>query len=314
MGKTLITSKKKTVLLLAFLSLAGVALSQTKPKKDAVTSKKPVKTVKQKENTLLWEVTGNQLTKPSYIFGTMHILCADDAKLSDNLKKVIKDSEQIYFEIDMDDMQQMMSSVQFLRMRDGKKISDLLTEAEYERVKKFFERNKSLIPFQMLNRFKPYFVSSVIGERMMACEKVNGMEQQIMEEAGKYEKDIKGLESIEFQASIFDSIPYEKQAKDLVTYVDSIDSYRKVLLEMIDVYRAQDLKKMEELVVKSDPGMTEYMDLLLYDRNRNWLDPMQSNMLEKSTLFAVGAGHLPGEQGILNLLKKQGYKVKPIEN
>src|SRR5688500_9373166 len=109
MVKTLSISKKKTVLFLTMiLSLASVGLSQNKTKKESVTPKKAVKTVKQKENTLLWEVTGNQLKKPSYVFGTMHILCADDAQLSENLKKIIKDTEQIYFEIDMDDMQQMM--------------------------------------------------------------------------------------------------------------------------------------------------------------------------------------------------------------
>ena len=74
-------------------------------------------------NTLLWEITGKGLTSPSYLFGTMHILCADDAKLSPNLKQVIRDCNQVYFEIDMDDMQEVMGAVKYLRMNDGAKIS-----------------------------------------------------------------------------------------------------------------------------------------------------------------------------------------------
>ena len=166
----------------------------------------------------------------------------------------------------------------------------------------------------MMNRFKPYFVSSLIGEGMMDCETKNGMEELIMRESKQYDKVIRGLETAEFQASLFDSIPYEKQAKDLVMYIDSIESYKKTTLEMVEVYRKQDLKRMDELVQKSDPGMTEYMDLLLYNRNRRWVYEMPEFMFEKPTLFAVGAGHLPGDQGVISLLKKKGFTVKAVRN
>lgn len=308
---------QKTFLFLLSCAMAGCSFAQ--PKKDTDNSKSSVNTKKnqqavQSTNTLLWEITGNGLQKPSYVFGTMHVLCAGDANLSDNLKNVIKESEQIFFEIDMDNIIEMMGAMRFLRMNDGKKISDLLSAEDYEKLKQYFEDNPSMMPFSMMNRFKPYFVSSLIGERMMDCEKTNGMEQLIMQESQQYKKDIRGLETIEFQASIFDSIPYEKQAKDLVTYIDSIDNYRKVMTEMIDVYKKQDLKKMEILMLQSDPGMEEYMGLLLFDRNHRWIDIIQKNMAEKQTLFAVGAGHLPGKEGVLQLLKNKKYTVKPVAN
>jgi uncharacterized protein len=266
----------------------------------------------QQNKTLLWEISGRGLTKPSYIFGTMHVLCNDDAAISPNLEKVIQTSEQIVFEIDLDDQQQMMNSIKYLRMNDGLKLSDIISEKEYARIQQYFSENKIPIPLTMMNRFKPYFISALISERMMGCEKTNGMEQQIMSKAG--EKDIFGLETMEFQSSIFDSIPYHKQAKDLLKYVDSIDNYRKVTLEMAKVYREQDLDKIEKLINKSDPGMEQYMDLMLYNRNRDWIDKIQSYMVEKPTLVAVGAGHLPGKQGVLALLKAKGYTVKPIKN
>jgi len=166
----------------------------------------------------------------------------------------------------------------------------------------------------MMNRFKPYFVSSLIEEQSLNCEKKDGMEEQIMAENHQYGKEIKGLETTQFQASIFDSIPYEKQAKDLVNYIDSIDDYKKVNEEMVEVYKRQDLKKMDELVHKSDPGMDQYMDLLLYGRNRSWVQQMPTLMAGRSLLFAVGAGHLPGDQGVINLLRKKGFKVTPMKN
>ena len=298
---------RKTMLMIWCLSLSALVIAQQKtnvsPSPAAASAK-----------TLLWKISGKYLEKPSYLFGTMHILCEEDAQLSENLKAVIRDTEQIFFEIDMDNTQEMMGALKFLSMNDGKRISQLLSQEDYEKVKKFFDDNKSMIPFSMMDRFKPYFVSSMIGEQMMACESTIGMETQIMAEADKYEKEIHGLETIAFQAGIFDSIPYEKQARDLVMYVDSIDSYKRVLKSMTDVYREQDLEKMEKLMLKSDPGMEQYMDLLLYDRNRRWIDLMLSNMVERSTLFAVGAGHLPGNQGVIELLRKRGYDVTPVKN
>ncbi|RYY12611.1 MAG: TraB/GumN family protein [Chitinophagaceae bacterium] len=267
------------------------------------------------DNTLLWEISGNGLKSPSYLFGTMHILCATDAKLSPNMKQIIRDCNQVYFEIDMDDMGEMMGALKYLRMNDGAKISDLLTAEEYDRVKTYFDKNKSKLPFSMMNRFKPYFVSSMIGEQLMSCKETNGMEAIIMQEAKPYRKEVKGLETTAFQASIFDSIPYKKQAMDLVSYIDSVDHYKGITEEMVKVYLKQDLGKLDKLMQQSDVGMSEYMDLMLYDRNRRWVSLLPDIMKgDGATLFAVGAGHLPGDQGVISLLKKAGFTLKPLKN
>jgi uncharacterized protein YbaP (TraB family) len=314
---------KTSFMVICWVAMAGLGYSQAKKpapvktmgaKPAAAKAKSPVKPTGQ--NTLLWEISGNGLQQPSYLFGTMHILCDKDATLSPNLKKAIKDVQVIYFELDMDDLAEMMSALKYLRMNDGKKLSDLLTPEEYARVENYFKTHKTPMPLSFMSRFKPYFVSSLIGEQVMTCEdgQKNGMEQQIMKESQQYEKEIKGLETPAFQAGLFDSIPYDKQAKDLVSYIDSIDSYKKVTLEMVDVYRKQDLKRMDSLVSKSDPGLEKYMDLLLYGRNRRWVTAMPDIMGPRSALFAVGAGHLTGEQGVINLLKKKGYVLTPLKN
>jgi len=308
---------KKITGLLSFILLAGLGHSQNKKTTvdaDKISIDNGNITSSYRGKTLLWEITGNGLKIPSYLFGTMHILCATDARLSGNLKTIIKDSRKIYFEIDMDNMAELMGAMKFLRMKDGVKLSDLLTPVEYERVKDYFDKNQTLLPFTMMTRFKPYFISSLIGEKMMTCEKKNGMEELIMRESKQYDKEIKGLETTEFQASIFDSIPYNKQAKDLLAYIDSIDTYRQITMAMVDVYREQDLERMDSLMKKSDPGMESYMDLLLYNRNRNWVKMLPAIMEQGPVLFAVGAGHLPGDEGVIKLLQKKGYKLKPLDN
>lgn len=286
--------------------------SKTKPPATKPVSAKKIKDTLEK--TLLWEISGNGLKQPSYLFGTMHLLCAEDANLSVNLKKAIREADRIYFEIDMDDMSQMLSALKYARMNDNTKLSDLLSAEEYVRVKNYFEKNRSILPFSMMERLKPYMLTSLIGENGMECDKTNGMEMIIMQEANKYDKEIKGLETAEFQASLFDSIPYEKQAKELLNYIDSIDVHKNSTSELVKVYREQDLQKMEALTSKSEGGIADYLDLLVYNRNRRWLEQLKEILPDKTTLIAVGAGHLPGQSGMINLLRQAGYKVKPLKN
>jgi len=99
-----------------------------------------------------------------------------------------------------------------------------------------------------------------------------------------------------------------------MNYIDSIDQYKILMKEMVEVYRAQNLDRMDVLTQKTDPGMDAYLDLLLYNRNRRWVQDMAYKMNGGSLLFAVGAGHLPGEKGIINLLNLRGYMVKPLPN
>ena len=266
-------------------------------------------------HTLLWKISGNGLKKPSYLFGTMHVLCADDAQISDTLKAIISRADEVYFEINLSDMSAMMGALKFMSMNDGKKLSDLLSPGDYEKVKVFYNKSNPLLPFGMLERFKPMLISSLLEEQGMGCKTMDGMEMVIMKQlhSGR-NQPVKGLETIEFQAGLFDSIPYTDQAKDLVNYVDSADQYKKMTQDLASVYKEQDLDKIDELSRKDDATMTSHMDLLLYGRNRNWAAKLNALLKEKSLLIAVGAAHLPGDQGVISLLRKQGYTVSPIKN
>ncbi len=264
------------------------------------------------ENTLLWEISGKELNQPSYLFGTMHLLCAEDAKLSDSLRLAINTVKEIYFEIDLDNMMETMGALKYLNMNGNKKLSDLLSAGDYTKVKNYFVANKVMIPLSMMDRFKPYFITALISESKFPCATKDGMEQAIMKYAGKSKKPIYGLETIQYQASVFDSIPYENQAKDLVKMIDSAGKGNDDEdIKLIEVYRNQDLNKMTELTA-GEGGIGQYLDLLLYKRNANWVNKMPDLMKQKQILFAVGAGHLGGEKGVIDLLRKAGYSVRPM--
>jgi len=269
-------------------------------------------------NTLLWQISGNGLPQPSYLFGTIHMLCKDDAMLSDSLKKIIRNCKDVYLEVDLDNIFEMMGLLKSMKMRNDTTLADLMDKKDYDRVKAFFQEKSGLIPFSMLETYKPLLAVSTLAESAVPCESSVAMEQLIMEEAKRNNKNIKGLETMAYQAGIFDSIPYKLQAEQLIKYVDSSsvekDQESNEFKELADAYKKQDLKKLEELSNKNDIGVSNFTDLLLYNRNRNWVEKLKSLLPVKTLLIAVGAGHLPGEKGVINLLRKAGYTVKPLKN
>jgi len=120
-----------------------------------------------------------------------------------------------------------------------------------------------------------------------------------------------------YQASILDSIPYKLQAEQLVNYIDNANKGNEedtTMKELFDAYQKQDLEKLETLMMQTDAGISGFTDVLLYHRNNNWVNKLKGLLPDKSLIIAVGAGHLPGEKGLINLLRKEGYTVTPVEN
>lgn len=265
-------------------------------------------------NTVLWEVSGKAVKQPFYLLGTMHLMCREDAALSKNVREILKRADQIYFELDMDDMMGMMSGLTAMYMKNGVKLKNLVTPEEYQRIKEYFSK-KGKLPFGMVENFKPMLLASTVTESQMNCATQSGVEMMVMEE-NNGKKEILGLETMQQQAAIFDSIPYKDQVKELLKMIDSAGAgtTKDDLKELVNAYKSQQLKEIEAITVKSEPGLEAYMDLLLYQRNRNWVTQIKKVTGTKSLLFAVGAGHLVGKFGLLELLKKEGYVLKPLKN
>jgi len=288
---------------LSILSLASCAQKNDLPKASS-------------NNTLLWKISGNGLTKPSYLFGTIHMLCADDAVLSQNMKKAIGNADEVYLEVDLDNMMEMLSVIPKMKMTGDTTLQDLLSKEDYQKVKNYFEERQSMLPFSMLETFKPILAASTLEQGDLPCDAPAVMEQVIMEEAKSNNKTIKGLETMGYQAGMLDSIPYRYQAQQLLSYIENADKKddTKEMTEMLKAYNEQDLAKLEAMLLQADAGIASFTDILLYNRNRNWVRKLKDLMKEKALVIAVGAGHLPGDQGVIQLLRKEGYTVDPIEN
>jgi uncharacterized protein len=284
------------------------------------------------ENFLLWKISGQGLQAPSYLFGTIHMIPAENYLLSEPTQKAFDKSNRIAFEIDTEDMMNpaaMMGLMSKMYMNNDTSLADLLPAEDYQLVADHFDEIG--LPMVFMGRIKPMFLTVLAGEGMqnakpgaggmgaMMGEGIKSYELELTERAKTQEKPIVGLETAEFQMSLFDSIPYTAQAQMLLEAIkseqdDSDDATDTTMDKMIELYTTQDIVGMQGLMDDdSAGGMGGYEDLLLLQRNRNWIPVMQGLMAKETVFFAVGAGHLAGEEGVIALLRKAGYTVEPEE-
>jgi uncharacterized protein len=293
----------KTALLLSFILLFQCCKSQPHVKLKSSADK----------NTLLWEISGKGLKKTSYLFGTFHMMCKDDIRFSNNLQQALKQSEEVYFEMDLDDPSNTLGAMFFMNMKNGQTLKDLYTPEEYNKMETFF-KDSLKIALTSFQKMKPSFLEAFLYPKMMPCKNLSGVEQELLKLAGRDKKEIKGFETIAFQASVFDSIPYTVQAKSLLKSIDSMDKYKIFFDQMIHVYQSQQLDSIQLLLNKPEFGVADGMEILLDKRNINWVKQLKTILPDKNIFMAVGAGHLVGKMGLVELLKKEGYRVRPILN
>ncbi len=263
--------------------------------------------------SLLWEISGNHLKKSSYVFGTFHLMCKSDIHFSDPLKLALQSSEKVYFELDLDDASNTLGALFFMNMKKDTSLKDLYSPAEYEKLTSFFADSVK-ISMQLFNRMKPALLEALIYPKMMACKNMSGIETELLTLAKTNKKEIFGFETAAFQASVFDSIPYKQQAKDLLKTIDSFQKYKLYFNQMLKLYKDQDITQIETLFSNPEFGLQDNQDILLDRRNENWAAQLNKILPQQPVFIAVGAGHLVGEKGLINLLRKQGYTLKPVLN
>lgn len=280
---------------------------------------------------VLYSISGNGLKKASYIVGTHHLVDANFAQKIPGMAKAMKVTEQVYGELKMSDMMnpdtiKMMQEA--MMIPDGQTIKDLLEPEYFEKLNKFFE-SVAGVPFdhpqiyEQMGKLKPSVLESqltvlmYLAEHPMAFDPTKTIDSYFQNEALANKKGAYGLESFTFQVEMmYMSKPIEEEVKSFMCTLDNYEVGKKLLNQLTDAYIAQNAEELDKVlrmqndVECSDP---EAMARLLDDRNENWVKKMPEIMKEKPTLFVVGAGHLFGEKGVLEMLKKAGYKIQAVK-
>lgn len=278
------------------------------------------------DKTLLWKLSGKGI-KTSYIYGTIHLIEEKDFFINAPTNKAFNKTKQLVMEMDMSNQMAMAMEMMALSpMKENKTLKDILSEEDYILVKNYFEKEATsfevkAIPFKMLETWKPMISQTLLYQEMIKG-KTKSYEMELLEMAKKKKMALGGLETVAQQMGVFDMISYKDQADALVETIKSLKENKdnasqetiSEFAKLAELYKAQDIEKMIQ-DTKEDLDKTKNMEEeLLLKRNRNWIPLIAKMAKDKSTFFAVGAAHLAGEQGIIRLLRKEGYKVEPIEN
>lgn len=263
-------------------------------------------------HSLLWEISGKDIKKPSYLFGTFHLMCKEDIHFSENLLKAFKYSSALYLEIDLNNPTNTFGALKYMYMKDGATLTKLLDSLQYNKIQKFFSDSLH-INMAMIEKMKPAFVSSFIYPYMMRCKTTDGIEMELIKKSKEWQKETFGFETVAFQASVFDNIPYKVQAAELYNMIDSIEIYKLNFNKMLSLYKSQQLDAIEKSF-DEEAGFEDQKDVLLVNRNKKWVSQLKMILPQSNVFIAVGAGHLPGEKGLIQLLKNEGYTLKPVYN
>jgi len=278
----------------------------------AVFTCSPILTYAQDSGSLLWEISGNHLKQKSYLFGTIHVFCPGDFTPGDSLKPRLLAADRLVLEMDMTDPELMQGLLQGMMMKDGVTLRSLLSEPEYEKIDRFFTDSVgfSIAP---LSGSKPFILTSLLFGHVLQCSP-QSVEEQLTTLAEKNGIAVAGLETPQEQAALFDLIPYRTQAEMVLRMIDSIHTAREEFTGLLDLYRSQDIRKLYEYVSKSQFDFNGFENFLLTDRNRKWVSRLEKLLPDASSFIAVGAAHLGGEEGLVQLLRSRGYTLSPVYN
>lgn len=270
------------------------------------------------EKSLLWKVTGKGI-KPSYVFGTIHMIGADDFFWDKSMQKAFKKTKKLVMEMDMS--QQMAMAMQMMKlapMKGGETLKDLLSEEDYKTIETYFtEEAKSpqaKLTFGMAQTWQPMLLQSLLYMEMIDGP-VKAYEMELTAKAKEADMAFGGLETVADQMAVFNSIPYKQQAEGLLEMIQNLkkgEGGENEFAKMVTFYKAQDVDGMLEAMQGDLDEMGNQEDML-DNRNLKWIPQIVETSKETPTFYAVGAGHLGGEKGVIRLLRKEGYKVTPVK-
>lgn len=264
------------------------------------------------QDALLWRISGNGLSKPSYLFGTMHLHCDPTFILKTEFNSAIDSADVVALELNFYDYDTRVAMLKSQMAKSEKSISSQLNPSQKNLVDSVCRALLNQPLSELDNRTPMVLMSRLFASStIVSCAEPMPIDLIVAEFANGKGKQIFGLERFEFQDSLINSFADSLQINWLLDFCLHIDSFKREFTEMVKLYNGQKAIAMYSLMTRS-PEMVVYKEQLLDDRNYRWLEFMKDNMKDVSIFMAVGAGHLGGENGLIAALRDAGYTVTPI--
>ncbi|HEV8269818.1 MAG TPA: TraB/GumN family protein [Chitinophagaceae bacterium] len=280
-------------------------------------SQGPAKAKAKKYPSLFWEISGNGLKKPSYLFGTMHVSSKLAFNLADSFYLAIKNSEVVALETNPETWQEDMNNYDLgsSRYRYGfnpELMNDMPNDFLNIKTLRFGKYEKKL---EVAMFSKPSMINNLLyrsmSENTSDFEEDTYLDLYIYQTGKKLGKKVAGVEqyeqSMKLMAEAFRDAAKEKNKKEKSFDYDEDFSPAKLQ----DAYRAGNLDQLDS-INKLNSQSDAFDEKFLYRRNEIQANSIDS-ILKRSSLFVgVGAAHLPGNRGVIELLRRKGYKLRPI--
>lgn len=265
--------------------------------------------------SLCWRISGHDLKHPAYLYGTMH---APDQRIFNfgaKTTKAFAESKAYAMELDPEKMMSPSTLTQMI-MTGDKTISGLIPDSDFHFVDSIVRLSTGM-GMGLFNKVEPILVSAILDEYSMGItqtdtsNKKDEMDLYFYKLARKDKKNVIGIESVDEQLSALHTLNYEEQADLLIQSIEEVKKGDKSTNgDLMKYYIAQNLDSI--LVMSDEQQMPPKLyKALITDRNIRMADRISVFIHERPTFIAVGALHLPGPGGVIDLLRKKGYTVEP---
>ena len=280
---------------------------------------------------LLYKISHKDLVSPSYIVGSYHLAPASFIDSIHGAKAAIDAVEVVCGEVVMSEMESRENQKRLqeaITLPDGKSLADIFTADEMLRINNYMDNllgmnlNSPMLKNQ-LGKMTPMALSTQLQlvQYMKLTPGFNPLKlidayfQEVAKQTGK---KVAGLESVDFQIeTLYKGATLERQKQQLLCMIDNDEYYSLQMKELAAAYFAQDMQALldvtEEKIGNQCDSTPGEEGALIYGRNAAWVKAMPAMMGEAPTLFVVGAAHLPGEKGVLELLRAKGYTVEAVK-
>jgi len=257
---------------------------------------------------LLWEINGKGLKKPSYLYGTIHIQSKKVFQYDPVVEEKLKSCNAFAPELILDEINQL--EVMGAMMMTDNSLDNLLSPEDYAKLDAFMKASTGT-GIEVFKRMKPFALIAQLGQGDVTGEMPIPLDMHLLQIARENKLKTFAVEKLDEQIAVINSIPLADQARMLMEAISDTSSGNKQFEELVQVYLDQNLDAMMSLA--EDPSLPkEIQQEFLIARNKVMAERINVFIKEQSTFIAIGAAHLGGRNGIIELLKQQGLKLKAV--
>lgn len=260
--------------------------------------------------SLLWKISGNGLAKESFLFGTMHSADNRAFKKTEQVKKAIKQCDAYAMEILADENELDASILLNLMMKDGTTLAKLFSKEEYHTLDSLLEESIGY-SIELLENIQPIVISLLLEQAGAAKDSAEPLDLYLQEFAENEGKKLIGIETVQEQLKALQALSYKEQAQMVKE-----DLKKQNNLELSEqLFRFYVTENLDSMVMlnKQNPMPEKLEKALITDRNKIMVERIATFIKQQPTFCAVGALHLPEKNGIIEGLRKKGFKVEAVK-